>query len=109
MILKVLEVRDEATCIPVVAIRMAPGNPVEAKYLWRYGFPPDGSGVILITLSDQRATSDAYSWAGGSRGTLCPAHLYIESHWDILNDGDVIDSRVIRGEAIEAVEAEIWP
>lgn len=107
MIIKCLEVRDEATCIPVLAIKMVAGDPVEHKYLWRCGYPQDGRGVVLMNLNDQRATSDAYGW-GDSHGTMTPAHLYIERHFDALQPGDVIDARVARDETKTAVEPEIW-
>lgn len=102
---KVLEIRDEGTCIPALAIQMVAANEIEDKYLWRCGYPRGSHGIVLMHLGDQRASSDAYWW--GNR-TMQAAHLYIEEHWPELEDGDVVDVRVALGERDAPVEAEIW-
>ena len=105
MIIKCLEIRDNATCIPAIAIKMSAGSPVEERFLWRCGYPRDGQyGVVLMRLSDQRATSDVYGW--GDR-THKAAHLYIEEHFDELKEGAVVDVRVILGEADVPATPEI--
>lgn len=106
MIIKVLEIRDEGTCISALAIKMTPANPIEDKYLWREGYPRDGHGVVLMKLNDQRATSDPYDWQNPR--TMPNAHLYILANFDELKDGDVVDVRVILGESANAAPAEIW-
>lgn len=102
---KVIEIRDRATCIPAVAIKMEAANIVEDRFLWRCGYPRDGSGIVLMHLYDQRANSDPYGF--GDR-TMKAAHLYIYDHWDELRDGDVVDVRVLLNEADEPAEPEIW-
>ena len=96
MIIKAIEIRDEATCVPAIAIKMAPANGIQDRFLWRCGYPRDGHGVVLMRLADQKATSDAYEW--GDR-TQKAAHLYIEEHFNELSDGDVVDVRVVLGES----------
>lgn len=110
MITKLLEIRDEGTCISALAIKMSSRNPIEVTYLWREGYPRDGHGVVLMKLSNQKATSDPYEWPdlGGGRRTMPVAHLHIIEHFDELKDGDVVDVRVVLGEAGTAVAAEIW-
>lgn len=105
MITKCLEIRDEATCIPALAIRMQSANDVEDRFLWRCGYPRDGRGVVLMRLDDQKATSDAYGW--GMARTMGAAHLYIEQHFDTLDEGAVVDVRVLLGEAPVPATAEI--
>ena len=110
---KMIEIRDRLTCIPALAIQMTPFGPVEKQFLRRCGYPmPDGRAdgdvlpsVVLMNLSDQKASSDAYDW--GDR-TMNAAHLYIERHFDDLRDGQVVDVRVLLGEASEPVDPEIW-
>lgn len=95
---KVLEIRDEATHIPALAIRMAYGvNPIRRYYFRRCGYPPDGSAICVMKLSSQEATVDPYGWKGGAR-TMPVAHEFIYANWDNLEDGDVVDVRHILGE-----------
>ena len=106
MITKMLEIRDEGTCIPVIAIRMVGGSAVEDRFLRRCGYPQDGHGVVLMTLSDQRTNSEAYGWSGCR--TMTAAHNFIIDNFDTLYEGQVVDVRVILGEETEAAEPEIW-
>ena len=102
---KVLEIRDEGTCIPAVAIRMVAANAIEDKFLWRCGYSRDGSGIVLMRLADQRATVDAYEWDGR---TMRAAHVMIDRFWDDLKDGDVVDARIELGLADKPCAPEIW-
>lgn len=106
---KVLEVRDSMTCIPVLAIRMRAQSRVQAYYIHeRGGYPRDGSAIVVMMLSDQRATVDPYEWPSlrlGNR-TMPNAHDYIYNNFDKLQDGDVVDVRVILGEATEPAISE---
>lgn len=77
---KCIEIRDEGTCIPAMAFKMAAGDPVEDRFFWRCGYPRDGSTVILMELNRQKATSDPYE------------------HFDEIPNGGVVDVRVILGE-----------
>jgi len=40
MEVKLLEVRDIGTCIPLLAVRMGSDNEAEQRLLWRVGYPP---------------------------------------------------------------------
>lgn len=106
MIIKVIEIRDRNTCIAAMAIKMLAAGPVEHVYLWRCGYPSDGSGVILMRLDDQRATSDPYDWSDSR--TMRTAHLDILDRFDDLSNGDVVDVRVYLKEAETPVEPEIY-
>jgi len=102
---KCIEIRDEGTCIAALAIQMDAANPVEYRFLRREGYPMDGHGIVLMKLSDQKATSDSYAW---DNRTMCAAHNWIEAQWSKLKDGDVVDVRVVLGMTTIPATPEIW-
>ncbi len=96
MILKVLEIRDDCTHIPSLAMQMVAENEVQAYYIHdRCGHPRNGNSIMLMMLDNGRATNDPYEW--GSR-TMSVAHNYIIDHFAELRDGDVVDVQYILGE-----------
>lgn len=105
-----LEVRDRMTFIPVVAMDTDPedvdasGYEARRRLLRSAGYSTVGDTIIVINLNDCRAKNEPYGW-GGSR-TMTVAHQYIESHWNELNDGDVIDVEFILGETTEKKTSE---
>lgn len=107
MITKCIEIRDEGTCIAALAIQMDPAGPIEEHFLWHCGYPRDSLGVVLMRLSDQQATSDPYGWRGDGR-TMPAAHSWIIDQFDQLVAGQVVDVRVILGEADTPAPAEIY-
>lgn len=103
---RLLEIRDDGTHIPALAIRMVGANAVQAYYIHsRCGYPKDGSGIVLMHLDSQKATVDPYAWQALGFGgrTMGNAHDFIAKNFDQLNDGQVIDVRVILGEESEPV------
>ena len=101
---KFIEIRDSMTCIPALAIRTEPSDDVERRFLnERCGHPIDG--VILMRLGDQRANSDPYFWADR---THTAAHEWLLGHFDEVEDGAVVDVRVILGEARQPAAPEIY-
>ncbi len=105
MIIKALEIRDEGTCIPVIAIKMIAANDIQDRYLWRCGYPRNGKGIVLMQLSDQQASSDLYEWGGR---TMPNAHNFILEHFDDLEEGAVVDVQVILEETTTPVSPEIY-
>jgi hypothetical protein len=106
---KILEIRDEGTHIPVMAMRMLAENDVQDYYVHgRCGHPRDGHSIVVMHLDNMRATNDPYQWPdlGMGRRTMGSAHDYIINHFDELKDGDVVDVRVILGEAKESVPSD---
>lgn len=100
----VLEIRDEGTHIPALAIRMKADNTLQNYYIHgRCGYHDDGSGIVVMKLGDQQASVDPYSWGGR---TMPAAHNFIYDNFDSLNDGDVVDVRVILGETTEPAKSE---
>jgi hypothetical protein len=104
MDIKILEIRDEATCIPVLCVNMNdPANEAQRYYLRRLGFPLDGRPNVAMThldLSGAPIWNDPYGWRGNAR-TYATAHNYIYEHWHELQDGDVVDVQHILGETTE--------
>lgn len=101
MTFKTLEVRDEMTHIPVLAISMLAENPIQAYYIHeRTGHPRDGHSIVLMRLADMRATNDPYEWPSitGDQRTLPNAHNWVIDHFEELRDGDVVDVSYILGE-----------
>ena len=100
---KLFEIRDSATFIPILAVRLTPAGEQEAYLLARsgYGFDPSykGAHVILCRIVggelDARGTPDHW---GASTRTLSTAHHYIINNWDDLASGDVVDVEFIKGE-----------
>jgi hypothetical protein len=106
---KTVEIRDLHTCIPALAIQMHSLDRVRFYYLHLCaGYPKDGSGIVLMRLSDQKATVDPYDWPSltGDVRTMPVAHLWIIEHFDEISDGDVIDVEFILGETAAAKTSE---
>lgn len=106
-----LEIRDEGTFIPALAVDM---NPVGDQWavgeaqrylLRRCGYACDGRPNVILTRLDGhgKATNDPYEWGGR---TWPVAHLYIIEHWHKLKDGDVVDVQFILGETKEPKRSE---
>jgi hypothetical protein len=96
-----LEIRDEGTNIPVLALQMLACNETQAYYIHeRCGYPRDGSSIMLMLLNDGKATNDPYEWPalGMGRRTLPVAHDWILNHFADLRDGDVVDVEFILNE-----------
>lgn len=106
---KTFEIRDIATFIPVLAIRLSPSCDRDRYLFARAGFGTSskeqrryiclakmngGSGII---------SSDSFRW--GDR-TIQIAHQYIIEHWDVLDSGEVIDVQYILGETKEKKKSE---
>ncbi len=111
---KALEIRDEGTFIPALAVDMNPtcteGHPdyvTEAQryLLRRCGYPCDGQPNVILTRLDGngQATNDPYAWGGR---TWPVAHNYIIAHWSDLRDGDVVDVSFILGETAKPKVSE---
>lgn len=102
MQVKVFELRDRATFIPIIVTKipaMGVGENEDVQYLLgRAGYRTNTS-IILTNLSyPEQSHADVYDW--GCR-TYSNAHRYIEENFDDLVDGQVIDVEYILGETKE--------
>lgn len=98
MEIKMLEIRDRATFIPALAIRLGSRTEQERYLLARAGFgraPEDHrTYVILMRWNTNRAEYDPFEW--GDR-TMRAAHHHLRGYWDSIKSGDVIDVEYIMG------------
>lgn len=100
--IKLLEVRDRGTLMPVMAIRPMGTNDAE-HWLWnRSGYggntETQQTYVIIVDMSEPPGVInyDPYSW---DNRTLRTAHRHIAEHWNELASGAVIDVEFILGES----------
>lgn len=111
MIAKTFEVRDSGTFIPVMAVKMEPGNEADRYLMARAGFgrtPEEQAGyVTLLRIAGGvgTATSDPHEWPGNSR-TIPWAHRHIYENWDKLESGAVVDVEFILGETPQPKRSE---
>ena len=97
---KILELRDRATFIPVLAMRLSSENEAERSLLARGGWGINSEDhkqyIILMRMDGQvNANFDPCDW--GDR-TFSVAHSYITKEFDNLVSGDVVDVEFILGE-----------
>ncbi|HVJ71618.1 MAG TPA: hypothetical protein VM531_08960 [Sphingomicrobium sp.] len=113
MEIKLFEVRDRMTFIPVIAVKLAYRDAAERYLLRSAGYTeeqirPNLSGikviggepepyVLLTRLEGGECNYDPYKWTTGAR-TLPAAHRYIIDRWDMLATGEVVDVEFIHGE-----------
>lgn len=103
---KSFEIRDRATAIRAIGIRLAPYEFPDGsadRYLMRragYGEP-----LVLLTKMDggSFAEYDPNAWR---EPTMKTAHKYITERWSDLESGAVIDCEFIRGETSEPKVSE---
>lgn len=112
MRVKCFELRDRATFVPVMGVEMLAENEDQGYLLNRAGYGVGGRRLIMFTrLGGQCAAHhDPFNW--GDR-TFHVAHSWIETNWDTLNDGDVIDVEYILGETTtkktsEKLDPALW-
>ena len=108
MQVKLFEVRDRATFIPVMAININLPNNDDQRYLIRRaGYGIDQNYVVLIKIVTMECEYDPFKWPqAGIVRTMPTAHKYIRDNFDTLNDGDVIDVEYILGETSECKISE---
>lgn len=106
MKVKLFEIRDRATFIPVICIKLSIDNDdvkqvIKEDYLLkRAGYGNDPERYVLMTRlsGDGMCNYDIYAWGGR---TYLIAHEHIIEYWDTLVSGDVIDVEFILGETKE--------
>lgn len=98
MFVKLFEIRDVKTFIPVMAIKLSGRSEPERYLISRTGFgktPGDQQKyVILIRLIDQKGRYDPVTW---NCRTMETAHTEIIENWDNYESGAVIDVEYILG------------
>jgi hypothetical protein len=109
MITKTFELRDRATFVPVLAIRLEPGCEADRYLFGRAGFTPNPDRqreyIMLCGLNGGRetATCDPHDWPNRTRQE---AHKYIREHFEELESGAVVDVEYILGETASPKRSE---
>lgn len=99
MDIKLFEVRDIGTLMPVMVTKIAARNSKEHWLLRRVGLGTDGSYEFLYTVLNHGESGwDCYEWGDRTRHI---SHKFIEENWDDLDNGQVIDVEYILGETLE--------
>lgn len=96
--IKLFEVRDVGTSIPVAALNIMPESEQERWLMKRAGYGQKRYIIFFSLGCDRLVRYDPYRW--NSR-TFINAHSYIREHWDELGGGEVIDVEYILGERVE--------
>jgi hypothetical protein len=100
---KRVEIRDAATTMPAIALRVTGGS--DDPILWRAGFG-EVPLVILVDIVNWQCQYDPYSWAKSAR-TLPAAHRWLTENWEQHRDGGVVDVEFILGQRETPKEPEI--
>lgn len=106
MEVKLFELRDHGTFIPLLCIKPSYDvlDSFVARMVWRYGYKDSRAVIVLHMGSPERGCqSDPYGW---NDRTFTTAHAHVEANWESLKTGDLLDVRVILGEATEPCESE---
>ncbi len=93
MTIKLLEIRDDGTTIPAMAIEV---SGADGWLMRRAGFGEQAC-IYLVMLATQQCSYDPYGWTGKGR-TMRIAHNHIREEWRYLTSGDVVDVEFIQGE-----------
>lgn len=96
---KILEIRDRATFIPAIAIKLDPITEGDRYLLSRAGFgtteEEQGEYILLAMLNGERMSYDPHSWGGAT--TMPTAHGWLLDSWEDIKSGDVLDVEYITG------------
>lgn len=110
MDVKLLEVRDIGTFIPMLALKPIPRSEEERYLLARagYGRSPDDQGeyVLLGKLVGGDLHYDPYHWRDGQGRTMRTVHLWLQEHWFEVHSGDVVDVEYLLGETHDPKASE---
>jgi hypothetical protein len=113
MEVKILEIRDRGTFMPVMCIRLNPIVESERYLLGRSGYgvtsEAQGEYILMTPLAggSGHATCDPYDWPGGAT-TLPQAHKHIIEHWEAISSGDVVDVEFITGQTNKPKVSEYY-
>lgn len=104
MIVKLFEIRDRMTFIPVMGVRIDAYNEVDPN---RYLLRTMGFGSVVCILLTHLGTSeshwDVYDWHSS---TMQQAHNHIQQNFDALENGAVVDVEFITGATAEPKKSQ---
>jgi hypothetical protein len=100
MTTKTIEVRDRATFMPMLAIRLDPGTEADRYLLGRAGYGPEPAQYVLLARiagGSGAIHCDPYEWPGEAR-TIPEVHRWLVEHFDEIESGAVVDVQFLLGE-----------
>lgn len=105
MEVKQLEIRDRATCIPALAIKITGAD----GWLCRRAGFGSSEYVLLTNLEGSGIHWDPFRWNNGSR-TMRVAHAWILENWEGIVNEQVVDVQFILGEVPQPTESDrpLW-
>ena len=102
-----IEIQDSMTCIPALAIQLQGGdNLIDRCFLSRSGYRVPGDAIALLKTQTGECGYTDHDWPSDTR-TMRTAHKYIRENFSRLQNGQVVDVRVILGEAEDPGRPEI--
>ena len=102
---KFFEVRDRMTFIPAMAVRVASSHELtRADRLRRRAGYGEGGVIYFTHLQTGETHNDPHDW---DTRTMAQAHNYAELNWEKLQDGELIDVRVLLGEEVTPCPSEL--
>jgi hypothetical protein len=111
---KLVELRDRATFIPMIAVKLTHRGAAEAYLLRAAGFgdtqidplkdPSVQPYVVLVNLVKDEAHWDAFQWS--NRRSFTPVHFWLINNWDSFTSGDVLDVEYILKEVAEPKQSQ---
>ncbi len=106
---KILEVRDNCTTMPILAVRLIPGNGKDLALLSRtgYGQSVEEQSKFVITVPLECPSHSTYAPSQEGSPWESEVHRDIIEHWDELEDGDVVDPAFYRGDRPSPLPSDI--
>lgn len=109
MEIKLIELRDRGTFIPIMAIKLGSEIEKERWLLSRAGYGVTASEqseyVLFARLGGGLISYNPSSWPAPVR-TYREAHRWLIEHWDEMPSGGVLDVQYILGETDRPKESE---
>ena len=106
---KLVEIRDRATFIPAMIIRMWSDDPKERYLLERAGYSLSMNDILLCRIDggdDVEAQIDPLEWGYNPRTMRVAHHSIVKRGWHNIGSGQVIDVEYILGETDTAKVSE---
>lgn len=109
MIAKTVEIRDVATFIPALAIRLEPVTEQDRYLFGRAGYGTtamrQAEYVLLARIAggNGQVTCDPYDW---TTRTMQHAHQWLIDHFDEIESGAVVDVEYILGKSAAPKRSE---
>lgn len=102
--IKIVEIRDRATFIPAMAVKMVPDGGIEEFLFKQIGYR-HGNCILLLSLeAPWHSARSSDKWTTGAR-TMPVAHKWIEDNWNSIVNCQVIDVEFILKEVEKPCES----